>query len=171
MIRGGDSSNRRYGTDPFIALRGNSRKAVLEFDLSDVLERSNFDYAYTLRIFVSYVGEDEQRSVDAKYVNASNFEWDEESVTWNSFGEPAMEEIGWFSIYQSDSDTSVDIPLGSLPSVNGKLILVLEILDESTFDDDANKFDFRTKEFGSWAGPNAPQDTPPMLIAEPQFED
>ena len=85
-----------------------------------------------------------------------------------------MEEIGWFSIYQSDSDTSVDIPLGSLPSVNGKVILVLEILDDSTSgssNDNANKFDFRTKEFGSWAGPNAPQDTPPMLIAEPQFDD
>mmetsp|Transcript_23920 Transcript_23920/g.51744 ORF Transcript_23920/g.51744 Transcript_23920/m.51744 type:complete len:597 (-) Transcript_23920:282-2072(-) len=177
MIRGNDQSNKRYGTDPFLALRGANRRVLLEFDLSPA--RPKFEYAYTLQLYITYVGSSEQRSVLASYVTApDNFQWDESTVTWNSFfgvddplGMPETTEIGWFSIYNTDSDTRVEIQLGRLPSnADGKIILLLENIGVEGEDMEGSKFDFRSGEFGS-VYPQVVGPAPPTLIGVPQFDE
>jgi hypothetical protein len=155
--------------DPYLTLVG-SRKAILEFDLSDL--RPNFVYEYTFKFYVSYVGTNEQRSVTASYVNETDFSFDEDDVTWDNFGKPSVASIGWFSIWTSDEDTSVEIPLGTLPDVeDDKLILVLELLD---LDDgggggggSSDKWDLCSKQYPDEFG-SAEADKVSTLIATPQ---
>ena len=104
MLRGGENSDNQYGKDPFVALTGLERKAILEFDLGTTTElRPNVYYEYTLQMFVSYVAENDQRSVTASCIAPQeNYQWDEFDISWNSFGEPIVNEIGWFTIYVDD---------------------------------------------------------------------
>ena len=81
-----------------------------------------------------------------------------------------MEEVGWFSIFNSDKESLVEIPIGDLfnSTVNGnKFILVLQ--NHGTVDTGGDKFDFRSTEFAE-SFPGMP-DTPPTLKAVPQFEE
>ena len=175
-IRGGDFDDDPLGEDPFLTLRGPLRKSILEFDLSSL--RPSFDYAFTLKIFIAFVSFNEQRSVTASYVSEEGWAgFDEETVTWNNFGAPNTTEIGWFSIFQSDEDTSVDIPLGSLPTSSDKLTIILEIQEDADADPDAapggpgDKFDFRSREFAEWAEQPEAADTAPTLLAEPELDE
>ncbi|KAL9182912.1 hypothetical protein ACHAXT_004191 [Thalassiosira profunda] len=175
-IRGGDFDDDPLGEDPFLTLRGPLRKSILEFDLSSL--RPSFDYAFTLKIFIAFVSFNEQRSVTASYVSEEGWAgFDEETVTWNNFGAPNTTEIGWFSIFQSDEDTSVDIPLGSLPTSSDTLTIILEIQEDADADPDAapggpgDKFDFRSREFAEWAEQPEAADTAPTLLAEPELDE
>jgi len=164
-LRGGDFAKRAFGRDPFNTLRGSRRKTILEFDLSET--RPNFEYEYKLQLFITYVAQTEQRSVAVSYIT-QDYEWNEEYVTWDSFGIPLEQEIGWFSIFNTDSETLVEIPLGKkLNSTvnNGKLILILQNVGDVTTGGD--KFDFRSKEFATVFPGVA--DTPPTLIGVPQL--
>lgn len=154
MIRGGEYGNRASGTEPFIAINGsnddgNTRKSILEFDLSDV--PPGVDYSYALQLYVTYTGDDETRSISVSRLTGA-FGWSENTVTWNSFGNPPSEVVSWFNILSSDRDSIVSIPLGQLKTVNGKAILVLEVSSDVS---SGNKFDFRSRENGS---------TPPRLV-------
>ncbi|KAL7548428.1 hypothetical protein ACHAWF_011715 [Thalassiosira exigua] len=173
MLRGGEFQNISFGVDPTISLHGNRRKGVLEFDVSDTVP--GFDYMYFLQLYITYVGASASRPVALSYVTTPGFTWDESTASWNSFGEPETEAIGWFNIYTSDSETLVEVPLGKIPSNNGTFVLVLENL----VDADANetqsdgemedKFDFRTREYASASGVDAASAKPPTLVAIPQF--
>lgn len=166
MIRGGSQSQRRYGTDSFLSTRGAKRKVVLEFDLGGL--RPNFPYAFTLQLYITYVAAAVQRSVLVSYVNDTDFEWDESSVTWDNFGLPETQEIGWFSIFNSDRDTLLEIPMGELPTAGGRLILILRNIGAEGTDMGDSKFDFRSREFGS-AFPEEADAFPPTLIGVPQL--
>ncbi|KAL3757083.1 hypothetical protein ACHAWU_002922 [Discostella pseudostelligera] len=172
MLRGGEYSDNQYGKDPFVALTGLERKAILEFDLGTTTElRPNVYYEYTLQMFVSYVAENDQRSVTASCIAPQeNYQWDEFDISWNSFGEPIVNEIGWFTIYVDDMETLVSIPLGSLSNCttddNNKFILVLEIEDS---DQEGDKFDFRSREYDE-VFPGMVE-TPPVLIGVPSPND
>ena len=167
MIRGNEFSNYRYGKDPFIAMQGAQRKAIIEFDLGDTYP--NFDYQYTLQIYVTYVANNVQRSVTASYVTQQDFEWDEETVTWSNFGEPPTKEIGWFSIFDTDEESSVRIPIGNLfnSTVNGNRFIL--VLTNDSPDSGGDKFDFRSTEFADTF--EGMPDTPPTLFAVPQFDE
>ena len=164
MLRGGEYSDYRYGKDPFVALTGPDRKALLEFDLAEA--RPNVEYEYTLQLYVTYVAEEDQRSVTVTCIVEEDYSWSDFDVSWNSFGEPAVNDIGWFTIFADDVESLVSIPLGSLANCTAnadkKLILVLEIEDS---DGRGDKFDFRSVEY-SEAFPGM-VDTPPMLIGVP----
>ncbi len=167
MLRGGEFANYRFGKDPFLALRGNRRKVILEFDLSSA--RPNYEYQYTLQFFVTFVDANEQRSVTASYITQQDYEWSEFDINWNNFGEPSMTEIGWFSIFKSDAQSLVEIPIGNLFNstvANNRFILVLENDSAETGGD---KFDFRSTEFAD-AFQGMP-DTPPTLVGVPQFDE
>jgi hypothetical protein len=192
MIRGGEYANSRYGKDPFVALTGLERKAILEFDLgagdsaTDSSLRPNVEYEYTLQMYVSYVAENEndQRSVTASCISPEEeYTWDEMDISWNTFGSPQVNEIGWFTIYIDDMDTLVSIPLGSLSNcttttsslnddddddttnnISKKFILVMEIEDVAS-DGRRDKFDFRSREYGEFF--QGTIETPPVLIAVP----
>jgi hypothetical protein len=170
MIRGGEYSNSRYGLDPFVALTGLERKALLEFDLSTPDARPNVEYEYTLQMYVSYVAENDQRSVTASCIAPQeDYLWDEFDISWNSYGSPLVYEIGWFTIFLDDMESLVSIPLGSLSNCtsssvdsNKKLILVMEIEDSDGMGD---KFDFRSREYGEVF--QGMVKTPPVLIGVP----
>jgi len=167
MIRGGEFSNYRHGKDPFVSLYGTQRKVLLEFDLSGPLSHPNFDYLYTLQFYVTFVSRGEQRSVTASYITQADYGWNEDWITWNTFGTPNTTEIGWFSIFNTDEESLVQIPLGSLrnSTVKGdKLILVLENSSRETSSGGGDKFDFRSSEFQGMP------DTPPTLFGVPQLE-
>jgi hypothetical protein len=171
MLRGGEYSDNHYGKDPFVALTGLERKAILEFDLGITELRPNVYYEYTLQMFVSYVAENDQRSVTASCIAPQdNYQWDEFDISWNSFGEPTVNEIGCFTIYVEDTETLVSIPLGSLSHCttenNKKFILVLKIEDS---DQEGDKFDFRSREYDE-VFPGMIE-TPPVLIGVPSPND
>ena len=129
--------------------------------------RPNVEYEYKLQLFITYVAQTEQRSVAVSYIT-QDYEWNEEYVTWDSFGIPLEQEIGWFSIFNTDSETLVEILLGKkLDSTvnNGKLILILQNVGDVMTGGD--KFGFRSKEFATVFPGVA--DTPPMLIGVPQL--
>lgn len=169
MIRGGEYSNSRYGLDPFVALTGLERKALLEFDLSTANLRPNVEYEYTLLLFVSYVAENDQRWVTASCIAPQmKYTWDEFDISWNTYGSPPVNEIGWFTIFLDDMESLVSIPLGSLTNCTSsdadrnKFTLVMEIEDSNGRGD---KFDFRSREYGD-IFPGMVE-TPPVLIGMP----
>ncbi|KAL7553069.1 hypothetical protein ACHAWF_016315 [Thalassiosira exigua] len=176
MIHDGQFRNFRFGKDPFIALQGNRRKGVLEFDVSDT--KPGFEYMYSLKLFVTYVGRSTSRPVLVSVVTTPGFAWDESTVSWNSFGEPETEAIGWFNVYNDDSETQVEVPIGDIPN-NGTIILVLENLVDADANGIVNpqsgggmedKFDFRTREYASAFGVDAASANPPTLVAVPQLD-
>lgn len=148
-----------------MSIQGTGRKAILEFDLSDA--NPNFEYQYTLQLYITFVAQNEQRSVTASYVTQPGFSWDESRVTYNNFGTPETQHIGWFSIFQEDSESLVEIPLGNLYNSTfgngGRVTLLLE--NEST-QNGGDKIDFRSREFGN-AFPGVMVDKPPTLIGVP----
>ena len=162
MLRGGEFSNNRYGRDPFVTMH-DERKAILEFDLSPA--NPNVVYAYTLQFFVTFVAENEVRSVTASHVTQQDYVWSDFDITWDNFGEPTLEEIGWFSIFRDDAESVLEIPLGKLTNstVSGnRLILVLETRAEESGRD---KFDFASREYAE-EFPGM-LDRPPTLIGVP----
>ena len=162
MLRGGEYSNSRYGRDPFLTLH-DERKVILEFDLSAA--NPDVVYEYTLQFFVTFVAENEVRSVTVSHVTQQDYVWSDSDVTWDIFGSPSAEEIGWFSIFRDDTETLVNIPLGMLTNSTvsaNRLILVLESRAEESGRD---KFDFRSKEFGEEFPGMI--DTPPTLTGVP----
>lgn len=162
MLRGGEFSSSRYGRDPFVTLH-DERKAILEFDLSAA--NPNVVYEYTLQFFVTYVAENDVRSVTASHITQQDYVWSDFDITWDNFGSPTVEEIGWFSIFRDDSESLVVIPLGKLANstiIGNRLILVLETRAEESGRD---KFDFCAKEYSeSFQGM---LDRPPTLIGVP----
>ncbi len=139
------------------------RKAILEFDLSAA--NPNVVYEYTLQFFVTYVAENDVRSVTASHITQQDYVWSDFDITWDNFGSPTVEEIGWFSIFRDDSESLVVIPLGKLANstiIGNRLILVLETRAEESGRD---KFDFCAKEYSeSFQGM---LDRPPTLIGVP----
>lgn len=145
MLRGGEFSNNRYGRDPFVTLR-DERKAILEFDLSKA--NPNVVYEYTLQFFVTFVAKNNVRADTASHITQQDYTWSDVDVMWNNFGTPALEEIGWFSIFRDDSESLVVIPLGMLENstiIGNRLILILETRAEESGED---KFDFCSKPSG-----------------------
>lgn len=166
ILIGGNSAGRNFGQEPFIALIRGTRKALLEFDLSGTAARSDVAYTYMLRLFVTYVATDAVRSVQVSCVG-QDYDWNERSVTWDSFGEPETRPMGWFSVFNTDRNAPKKIPLGNFNSTanNGKMILILETMGEEGEGDMSEKFDFRTKEFRG----DSAEGTAPKLIAIPQL--
>ena len=111
-----------------------------------------------MQLYVTFVGSDEDRTVSVTCLS-SPVDWDEATVTWRNFGSPSMDNIGWFSIFDRDRDSLVEIALGSLPVVNGKITLVMGM---SQWGSGPEKFDFRSVNFGA---------TPPALKASPVLEE
>ena len=162
MLRGGEFSNTRYGRDPFVTLH-DERKAILEFDLSEA--NPNVVYEYTLQFFVTFVAENDVRAVTASHITQQDYTWSDVDVTWNNIGTPALEEIGWFSIFRDDSESLVVIPLGKLENstiIGNRLILILETRAEESGED---KFDFCSKEYS--VNFQGMLDRPPTLIGVP----
>ena len=84
---------------------------------------------------------------------------------------PKTAPIGWFSIFNTDSKTRVEILLGRLPNnADGKIMLVLENIGAEGEDMEGSKFDFRSGEFGS-EFPQVVGPAPPTLIGVPQFDE
>lgn len=167
MVRGGEFSNNRYGKDPFIAMQGQRRKAIIEFDLSEA--KPSFEYQYYLQFFVTFVASQNARAVTASYITQRDYTWDEETISWNSMGEPTEEEIGWFSIFKNDENKMVEIPIGNRfnSTVSGNRFIL--ILTNSAIDTGGDKFDFRSTEFAERF--DSLSDSPPTLKAVPQLEE
>lgn len=168
MVRAGEFSDNRYGKDPFIAMQGQRRKAIIEFDLSSEIQPS-FEYQYYLQFFVTYVASNNARAVTASYITQQDYTWDEETISWNSMGEPTEEEIGWFSIFKNDENKMVEIPIGNLfnSTVSGNRFILT--LTNSAIDTGGDKFDFRSTEFSERF--DSLSDSPPTLKAVPQLEE
>ncbi|KAL7553589.1 hypothetical protein ACHAWF_016888 [Thalassiosira exigua] len=162
MLRSGEFQYDRFGMDPFMSLQGNHRKVVLEFDVSET--KPGWEYRYSLRLYVTYVGASTPTHVLASHITTPGFTWDESTASWSSFGEPETEAIGWFSVHGSDSETLVEVPLGQLPNNNGRIMLVLENLHSQE-----NKLDFQSREYASAFGVDDTSAKPPTLVAIPQL--
>ena len=141
-IRGGGFRDTRFGLEPFIANVGDpNRLALLEFDASGLLP--GVEYFFSLQLYVSFVGADQERAVTVNRLDSA-VEWNEATVTWSSFGNPDLADVGWFSIFDTDEDTLVEIAMGSLPSLDGKITLVMGMPTQSN---GPEKFDFRSANF------------------------
>ena len=142
-IRGGGFRDTRFGLEPFIANVGDANRfALVEFDASGLLP--GVEYSFSLRFYVSFVGADESRVVTVNRLDSA-VEWNEATVTWSSFGDPDLVEVGWFTIFDTDEDTQVEIALGSLPTLDdGKITLVFSIPEKAS---GPEKFDFRSANF------------------------
>lgn len=158
MIRDGFYSDRLFGLDSYMSLQkaaneDNVRKIVLEFDLSNAIP--SVVYAFTLKLYVTYVGSDESRTVTV-YRAKNDFNWSEKSVTWDKFGSPAMEELTSREVLSDDVESGIAFSLGEFEPVNSKLILFLEIT--SSGEGYPSKIDFLSRNHG-W--------NPPLLVATP----
>lgn len=122
-----------YGSSDVLELAGssdlsNARKIIIGFDLASLLLSSTSQvYSMTLRIFIDSIDLDFSRTVSI-FKLPSSIDWDEDSMTWESFGTPAIEKEGKsFQISLDDRQKWVDIditefidsavPLGSLSLV------------------------------------------------------
>lgn len=91
-------SDHNFGSSDVLELAGSSnlshaRKIVIEFDLTSLSNSSSQINALTLRVFVESVGLDYLRSVSV-FKLPRTIDWDEYSLTWASFGTPAVEQEG-----------------------------------------------------------------------------
>lgn len=163
MIRDGDFADSSFGKDPYMALH-DGRKVILEFDLSTTADPS-IEYEYSLQIFVTYVAENEVRSIISSCIWEQDFGWNDDDITWDNFGTPTVNEVGWFEIFREDEESLVNVPLGKLDNCtisDNRIILLLESLPEES---GLDKFDFRSKEYAQdFPGMT---DTPPTLVVVP----
>jgi hypothetical protein len=164
MIRDGDFADSSFGKDPYMALH-DGRKVILEFDLSTTMVDPTIDYEYSLQIFVTYVAENEVRSIISSCIWEQDFTWSDEDITWDNFATPTINEVGWFEIFREDEESLVNVPLGKLDNCtisDNRIILLLESLPEES---GLDKFDFRSKEYAQdFPGMS---DTPPTLVGIP----
>lgn len=149
MIRGGSYSDTSYESNPFIALKASPeesdiRNAVIQFNLTDA--DPNVDYLFALKLYIAYVADDNQRSVTV-YQVMDDLDWSEQSITWNTFGSPSMEEITTFEVMRNYSVPTLKVNLGNLDPVSSKITLLLEITsDPSLGSDDGSLFQILSAE-------------------------
>ena len=106
-----------YGSSDVLELAGssdltNARKIIMGFDLASLSMRSNLQInSLTLRIFVDSLDLSFSRTVSI-FKLPSSIQWDEDSITWESFGTPPIEKEGQpFQITQDDSQQWIDIDI------------------------------------------------------------
>eukprot|EP01083_Nonionella_stella_P013482 37941_1 len=126
-VRGGIYSDENYGSSDDLVLRSSTTRILFEFDLDlDALSSSMHDVvSITLRLFVDSVGDDKSISI---YKLPTYVQLEEDQVTWNNFGTPAMEKAGpTFQVASSDGGKWIDVDITDLfdgGSVNKFLLAV-----------------------------------------------
>jgi hypothetical protein len=141
-VRGGDYRDHNFGSSDVLELAGSSnvshaRKIVIEFDLTSLSNSSSQINALTLRVFVESVDLDFPRSVSV-FKLPSSIGWDEYSLTWASFGTPAVEQEGHhpYQVTIEDSKQWVDIDITGFVDDRplGNLSLVLQNISNGAGD-------------------------------------
>lgn len=136
------NSDHNFGSSDVLELAGSSnvsraRKIVIEFDLTSLSNSSSQINALTLRVFVESVDLDFPRSVSV-FKLPSSIGWDEYSLTWASFGTPAVEQEGHhpYQVTTEDSKQWVDIDITGFVDDRplGNLSLVLQNISNGAGD-------------------------------------